>query len=377
MAQNFRRLPPPIRHFGKIVDPRIERQKRHLLIDIILITICAVIYGAEEWTEIALFGRSKEAWFRGFLELPSGIPSHDTFGRVFSRIDPQEFGDCFHRWIQCVREKTQGEVISIDGKTVRGSFDKAASKAAIHMVSAWSSVNRLVLGQVKVSEKSNEITAVPKLLQMLELSGCIVTMDAMGCQKEHVRKIIERDADYVLALKGNQGVFHKEVEEFFEEALHLQFEDTPHQFFQSGMEKDHGRLEKRKYWLVTELDWSSKAKEWAGLKAVGMVESERTHDGKTSIERRFFCTSLSDVKSFAMAVREHWGVENGLHWTLDVAFHEDKSRIRKDHAPENFAVMRHIALNLLKQETTVKHGIKAKRLKAGWDEAYLLKILGV
>jgi predicted transposase YbfD/YdcC len=375
MSQKLRRLPPAIRHFRDLADPRIDRQKRHLLLDIIVITICAVICGAEEWTEIALFGKAKEAWFRGFLELPHGIPSHDTFGRVFARLNSQEFGRCFQLWIECVREKTNGELVSIDGKTLRSSFDRAASKGAIHMVSAWSSANSLVLGQVKVDEKSNEITAVPLLLEMLELSGCIVTMDAMGCQKEHVRKIKEKDADYVLALKGNQGHFHQEVVEFFEDSMKVQFDDVPHQFFQGGIEKDHGRLEKRSYWLVTELEWFSKAKGWAGLRGIGMVESERTQDGKTSLERRFFCTSLLDVKAFARAVRGHWGVENGLHWTLDVAFNEDKSRIRKDHAPENLAIMRHIALNLLKQETTLKLGIKAKRLKAGWDEAYLLQVL--
>lgn len=375
MPQKIRQLPPAIRHFSDLPDPRIDRQKLHPLVDIIVITICAVICGAEDWTEISLFGKAKEAWFRNFLELPHGIPSHDTFGRVFARLDPHEFGKCFQQWIECVREKTNGEIISIDGKTLRRSFDKAASKAAIHMVSAWSSANNLVLGQVKVDEKSNEITAVPMLLEMLEISGCIVTMDAMGCQKEHVRKINDKGADYVLALKGNQGAFHKEVEEFFEDCSNLQFEDVPHQFFHGGPEKDHGRLEKRKHWLVTELKWLSKAKEWAGLNGVGMVESERTQDGKTSLERRYFCTSLSDVKAFARAVRGHWGVENSLHWSLDVAFNEDRSRIRKDHAPENLAIMRHIALNLLKQETTLKLGIKAKRLKAGWDEAYLLKVL--
>lgn len=377
MGKDSQRLPPAIKHFCDLVDPRIDRQKLHLLPDIIVITICAVIFGADEWREIALFGKAKESWFRTFLELANGIPSHDTFGRVFSRLDPEQFRLCFQKWIQCVRTKTDGEIISIDGKTLRGSFDKASAKAAIHMVSAWSSANRLFLGQIKVSEKSNEITAVPRLLEVLDLSGCIVTMDAMGCQKNHVKQITDKNADYVLALKGNQGKFHEEVEGFLGDALKLKFEDVQHQFFSEGPEKDHGRKEKRKYWLVTDLKWSSKAKEWSGLNAVGMVESKRTEDGETSQEVRFFCTSLTDVKTFARAVREHWGVENGLHWNLDVSFNEDKSRIRKDNSPENLAVMRHVALNLLKQETTIKHGIKAKRLKAGWDEAYLLRVLGV
>ena len=374
MAQKRRKLLPIIRHFSNIQDPRIDRKKRHLLIDIIVITICAVICGADEWTEIALFGKAKEKWFKTFLELPNGIPSHDTFARLFARLDPDGFRECFLRWVDCVREKTSGEVVPIDGKTLRSSFDKASSKAAIHMVSAWSSKNSCVLGQVKVDAKSNEITAVPKLLELIELSGCIVTMDAMGCQKEHALTIINKEADYIFSLKGNQGLFHEEVKTFFEYALESHFEEVPHQYLERT-EKDHGRIETRRCWLLTDLKYFEKAKEWPGIRGVGMIESTRRIEGKETKEIRIYCTSLEDVKTFSRGVRQHWQVENNLHWVLDVAFREDKCRIRKDNAPENFAMLRHIALNLLKKETSCKNGIKAKRLKAGWDEQYLLCVL--
>jgi predicted transposase YbfD/YdcC len=376
MSKNcVRNFPSALKHFGELVDPRINRQKLHLLTDIVVVTICAVICGADEWTEIAEFGRAKEKWFRTILELPNGIPSHDTFGRVFSLLDPEQFRLCFQRWIQCVRTKTNGEVIAIDGKALRGSFDTASSKAAIHMVSAWSSKNRLVLGQIKVDEKSNEITAVPRLLELLDLSGCIVTMDAMGCQKEHAKQIISKNADYVFALKGNQGNFHEEVQEFYLDAIKFGFENVPHQLLTDLPDKDHGRIETRKYWLITDVSMVSKSDQWRGLNGVGMVEATRMENGRTSKETRFFCTSLRDVETFSRAVREHWGIENGLHWNLDVSFNEDDSRIRKDNAPENLARVRHVALNLLKQETSVKIGIKGKRLKAGWNEAYLAKVL--
>jgi predicted transposase YbfD/YdcC len=374
MAQAIRKTPPILRHFRDLADPRIERKKLHLLSDIIVITICAVICGAEEWTEVALFGQSKMEWFKTFLSLPNGIPSHDTFGRVFARLDPEAFQRCFVRWMACVREKTEGEVVSLDGKTIRNSFDHASAKAAIHMVSAWGSANQCVLGQVQVDAKSNEITAVPRLLELLDISGCIVTMDAMGCQKEHARLILEKGGDYVFALKGNQGFFHAEVKAFFEDAKKMDFEDTPHQTA-SKTEKDHGRVETRRSYLVTDLSCIEKAAEWPGLKGIGMVESERKTAEGTSREVRLFATSLSSVDAFASAVRKHWQVENCLHWSLDVAFHEDKCRIRKDHGAANFAVIRHIALNQLKKERTVKNGIKGKRLKAGWDNDYLLKVL--
>lgn len=374
MTKALRKAPPILRHFRSLADPRIDRKKLHFLGDIIVITICAVICGAEDWTEISLFGEAKKKWFKSFLRLPSGIPSHDTFGRVFSRLDPQAFQECFMRWMQCVREKTGGDVVSVDGKTLRNSFDQASGKAAIHMVSAWSAANQCVLGQTQVDAKSNEITAVPRLLELLDISGCIITMDAMGCQKEHAKLIQEKKGDYVFALKGNQGIFHEEVKTFFEDAMSLAFEDTPHQKTMS-IEKDHGRVESRIYRLVTELTSIKKAGEWAGLGGIGMVESERkTKDGVTR-EIRYFATSLDNIQVFAKAVRQHWQVENCLHWSLDVTFHEDKSRIRKDHAAANMAIIRHIALNQLKKEKTEKLGIKAKRLRGGWDHDYLLRVI--
>ena len=361
-------------HLETLKDPRIERKKLHSLQSILVISICAVICGAEEWTEIELFGKSKQAWFETFLDLPFGIPSHDTFGRVFARLNPIEFQKCFSSWIDELRRSTGEDILSIDGKTIRNSFDKASSKAAIHMVSAWSSLNGCVLGQVKVSEKSNEITAVPKLLEILDLDGCIVTMDAMGCQKEHAKTIKSKGGDYILALKGNQGLFHDEVRAFFEDAVRFNFDGIEHSKF-SQTEKGHGRIESRTYRLMQNLSCFKKAGEWEGLRAIGMVESTRKINGKETREVRLYCTSLNDVKAFARGVRKHWNIENQLHWSLDVAFREDKCRIRKDNAPENFAILRHIALNQLKKEKSISNGIKSKRLKAGWDEDYLIKVL--
>lgn len=363
-----------IRHFSSVTDPRLDRKKLHSLTAILVISICAAICGAEEWTEIELFGKSKRKWFKTFLDLPNGIPSHDTFARVFARLDPVEFQKCFISWLDYLKNSVDSDIISIDGKTLRNSFDKASSKAAIHMVSAWSSNNGCVLAQTKVDEKSNEITAVPKLLELLDLADCVVTMDAMGCQKEHAAKIIEKGGDYLLALKGNQSGFHQEVIEYCKDAVESNF-DSVQQNKIKTTEKGHGRIETRHYHLITDLSWSKKAEQWAGIKAVGAVKAFRKIDGKETSETRFYCTSLDDVKAFAKAVRNHWNVENQLHWVLDVAFREDKCRIRKDNAPENFAILRHIALNLLKKEKSIKNGIKSKRLNAGWDEEYLFKVL--
>lgn len=362
------------KHFAELKDPRIDRKKLHSLSDILIIAICAVICGAEEWSEIELFGKAKKEWFKSFLQIPNGIPSHDTFSRVFSRLAPEEFQKCFLSWLDYLKSSTSLDIIAIDGKTVRNSFDKASSKAAIHMVSAWSSNNGCVLGQVKVDEKSNEITAVPKLLEILELSDCVVTMDAMGCQKEHAAKIISKGGDYIFALKGNQGHFHEEVKSFCEDAINSDFDGIDQKTFQTT-EKGHGRIDIRRYHLITDLSWSKKAAEWCGLKAVGIVRSTRKIEGKETNETRMYCTSLVDAKAFARGVRKHWNVENQLHWVLDVAFKEDKCRIRKDNAPENFSILRHIALNQLKKEKSIKNGIKSKRLKAGWDEQYLLQVL--
>lgn len=358
-----------------IEDPRIERCKLHALIDILVIAICAVICGAETWEEMEEFGKSKKEWLESILELANGIPSSSTFRRVISRIKPAEFQEKFLKWIEIIRKNIDKEVIAIDGKTLRRSHNKQLGKTAIHIVSAWANSNKLVIGQVKTEEKSNEITAIPELLQILEIKKCIVTIDAMGCQKEIAKNIIDQKADYCLALKANHETMYREVEDFFQKEISKNIKDKEIDYHQT-IDKSHGRLESRKYWVTSNIDWVSQKKEWKNLASVVCVESSRTIGENTSIEFRYYISSLpADAKLLAYAVRSHWGVENSLHWVLDVAFREDNSRIHKDFGAENFAILRHISLNLLKHEASLKKGIKAKRLKAGWDLDYLLKVL--
>jgi predicted transposase YbfD/YdcC len=365
-------------HFANIEDPRVERTREHALIDIMVIAICAVICGANHWTEVELFGQAKKKWFQTFLKLANGIPSHDTFGRVFASLDPKQFQASFLNWIQSVSQLLPAEVVAIDGKVIRRSHDRGIGKEAIHMVSAWATANRIVLGQRKVAEKSNEITAIPELLQALALSGCIVTIDAMGCQTEIVQTIIEQGADYVLALKGNQGNLSQDVQEAFAYGHKTNFEQVIHDYHKT-VGKGHGRLEIRECWTMPVAEWCEHIRHveaWANWQTMVMVKSQRQSEGETTEETRFFISSLgSNAQELLAAVRTHWEIENGLHWVLDVAFREDESRIRKGFGQENFALLRHIALNLLKQDKSTKVGIKSKRLKAGWDETYLLSLL--
>ena len=365
-----------IEHFSSITDPRIDRTKRHQLIDILVISVCATICGAETWEDFELFGRCKLDWFKSFLRLPNGIPSHDTFRRVFARLDPSQFQQSFLDWVRSVTKFTAGQIVAIDGKKLRRSADKRAGKTAINIVSAWAEHNRLVLGQVRVDDKSNEITAIPELLNMLEIAGCIVTIDAQGCQTEIASKITQKKADYVLAVKWNQPGLFEDISQYFDWALADKFNQTTYSRDET-VDGDHGRIEVRRCYATADISWLRRKAEWVGVQSVAMVESERTVKGETtSKERRYYISSLkAEAKELNRVIRGHWSIENSLHWVLDIAFREDDSRIRKDNGPENVATLRHIALNLLKQDKSIKVGIKSKRKNAGWSESYLLKVL--
>jgi len=366
-------------HFGTLTDPRIDRTKLHALIDILVIAICASLCGADDWPAVETFGKAKHGWLRKFLELPNGIPSHDTFERVFARLDPEQFQTSFLEWVRAVTQMAHGQVVALDGKQLRQSHDRVLGKSAIWMVSAWASANGVVLGQVKVDEKSNEITAIPRLLEILELTGCIVTIDAMGTQKEIAASIIDRGADYILPVKENQPRLYEQVKATFEEAQAVDFKQVPHDTHQT-VTKDHGRLEIRQCWVITRPDYLNALLErpaWCQLNAIILVQTERQVGTEPAVvTTRYYISSLSGGASSILAsIRSHWEIENKLHWSLDMTFHEDACRVRTGASPQNLAVLRHIALNLLKQEKSTRLGLKSKRLKAGWDEEYLLKVL--
>ena len=361
-----------IKHFSSIPDPRIDRRKLHKLQDIFFITLCAVICGADDWVSIERFGEAKEAWLTEVLKLENGIPSHDTFGNVFAAINTEQFSECFSRWAADIAELGEGEIIAIDGKCLRRSLDKASGKAAIHMVSAWATQNQLVLGQQQVDDKSNEITAIPKLLMQLNIAGAVVTMDAMGCQTKVAEQIVHQGADYLLSLKGNQSNLHQDVKLFFES------ENTRPAIGHESYDGGHGRIETRTVRACAEIDWlKERHPHWVDLKSIVAVTARREARDKITDETRYFISSMdaSDPKRLGQIVRAHWGIENNLHWVLDYAFDEDAQRARVGHSAANMTVIRHIALNLVKSEKTVKVGVKNKRLKAGWDEDYLLKIV--
>lgn len=365
-----------LRYFDGLEDPRMDRTKRHSLSDILVITICAVICGADEWTAIELFGRSKYKWFKTFLALPNGIPSHDTFGRVFSRLDPKQLERCFQRWMAAMAECTGGQLIAIDGKTIRRSFNKADNKAAIHVVSAWSETNSLVLGQVATDAKSNEITAIPRLLKMLDITGSVVTIDAMGCQKAIANQIVKQKGHYVLQVKKNHAGLHEVMEEMFNELTGRGIPGVPHAFYEH-VDAGHGRIETRRIWTTDWTGWYGQRKKWKDLRSFICVESVREVDGHASTERRYYISDLDgrDAKAMLGYIRGHWGIENKLHWSLDVTFREDGLRQRAGHSAENLSRIRRLALSLLRQDKSVKVGAKAKRLKACLEEEYLLRIL--
>jgi predicted transposase YbfD/YdcC len=355
----------------------MDRTKKHLLVDILFIAICTIICGGEGFTDMELFGKSKLDWLSVYLELPHGVPSHDTFRRLFSILDSKVFGECFTRWSQALHDATNGEVIALDGKTIRHSFDTFSGQPALHMVSAWATESGLALGQVRVDEKSNEITAIPRLLEMIDVKGRIITTDAMGCQRDVAGRIVEKKGDYVFCLKGNQESLHDEVKYFFDECKAAGYEDVEHHYFES-VEKHHGRIETRRCRVVEDdaIEWLERGDQWPGLASIAAIESERTIRGKTTIETRYFISSLrGSAEKVGNAAREHWAIENSLHYVLDVTFNEDQSRIRKDNAPENLVVLRRIALNMVKKETTRKGSVRARLKIAGWENAYLERIL--
>lgn len=370
--------PTLLRCFASLPDPRVKRSQRHRRIDILAIAILGMICGADTWVDIADFGRAKASWF---LELPHGMPSHDTFGRVFARLDPEQFRGCFLAWVRSVQKLTCGGVVVIGGKTARRSHDRVAGHEAIHMVSAWASANCLMLEPMKTDAKSNEITAIPELLRLLDLSGCIVTIDAMGCQREIAQQIVRQKGHYVLAVKANQDGLYERIRRLFEMAERADYAHVEGHAACSTVEKGHGRIEMRRCGVISDPTYALYAQSlrfWAELHSLVKIVSQRRVAGQITVETRYYISSLSgDAHRMLNAIRDHWSIENELHWSLDVTFDEDLSRVRKDHASENLALLRRLVLTLLKQEHSAQRGPKGKYLMAGWNESYLLKVLNV
>lgn len=365
-----------LRAFAQLKDPRMNRTKKHSLENILMIAISAILCGADGWVQVEEHGDAGKEWFESFLDMPNGIPSHDTFGRVFAMLDPVAFEACFMNWISELAKTPAGRGIAIDGKTIRRSLDSANEKSPIHMVSAWCSVNKMVLAQLATDDKSNEITAIPQLLAMLDVKDAVVTIDAIGCQKKIAQQIVDQGGHYVLQLKGNQGSLHQDTVEMFDNCL----TDDCHGIAYSTArttDKGHGRLEQRKLWATSDVNWFAERSKWKNLHSLIRVESKRTMNGKTSCEYRYYISDLpaNDARGLLNYIRNHWGVENGLHWCLDISFADDDRRIRQGHGAENFSRLSRIALNLLKAQTKHKVGIKTKRLCCAWSREYLFRVL--
>jgi predicted transposase YbfD/YdcC len=368
-----------VEHFRDLEDPRIDRAKKHSLLDILVIALCTLLTGGEGFQDMELFGKSKLSWLQTFLALPHGIPSHDTFGRVFARLNPQRFQECFLSWTQAVAQLTEGALVSLDGKTVKASFDRATASSPLHMLSAWCSQNGgLVVGQLKTDSKSNEITAIPELLQLLMINGCIVTIDAMGCQTRIAEQILAQGGDYLLTLKGNQRKASTAVKQHFHQEIEHQLLGREEDTFFDAFDDSHGRLVRRRVWTITDLAPLPELAKWPGLQSVIAVETIRTAHQQSPVtsDYRFYISSLvRSAETFASMIRQHWHIENKLHWSLDVTFNEDRSRIRKDYAVENIAALRRVALNLLRQEPSHQISLRQKRLLCSLDESYLLTVI--
>lgn len=363
-----------LEHLSVIRDPRIERNKKHDLSEMLFIAVCAAISGAQGWSDIVEFAEAKEQWLRRFVRLDNGIPVDDTFARVLSRIAPLALQGCLVNWTQSLCERSAGEVIAIDGKTVRRSHNRRQGQGPLHLVRAWATEAGLALAQVATEVKSNEIVAIPVLLRYLELKGAIITIDAMGCQRDIAAQIVEQGGDYVLAVKGNQANLHDSIVDFFDTARAGNFREVAHTYY-TQTDSGHGRVEVRRCWASAHLDGLPHRDQWAGLRSIAMIEGERHIGGKVTVDRRYFITSLAAAaEPIARAVRAHWQVENGCHWVLDMTFREDDSRIRRGHGAENFSTLRHFALNLIKRHAP-KLSVRKKRIRAGFSDLFREEVL--